>query len=75
MDLEAAQWIVLKAGDDHFAFAVYENEVVASPVGGVMLDGVFPVEQPDSSNRYNGCSAKCEKDQTWVSSDHGNEIE
>ena len=44
VDFEAAQWIVLKAGDDHFAFAVDEDEVVAGPIGGVMLDGVFPME-------------------------------
>lgn len=43
VDFEAGQWIVLKAGDDHFAFAVDEDEIVASPVGGVMLDGVFLV--------------------------------
>lgn len=44
VDFEAGQWIVLKAGDDHFAFAVNEDEVVAGPIGGVMLYGVFPME-------------------------------
>jgi hypothetical protein len=71
VDFEAGQGIGMKAGDDHFPLAVDKNEVIARPVSGMVLDGVFPVEQLDCRGDGNTRRTRSDPDQAWVYRDHG----
>ena len=66
VDFKACQGIGMKAGDDHFSLAIDEDEVIARPVSGVMLDEVFPVEKLNCRSDGNTRRPRSDPNQAWV---------